>query len=122
MQCSTLQVNAIHCRAHKCQFNSSCDSLYMQVVHLLRRPFPFLRLLMSPSFHLCPSRWLPCRTVFVHISVQLLSVLMFLYKGDVCFRHMMWWFGGLRVQDAFWNIFFFCLAAFWCGQSLTPDR
>ena len=69
----------------------------MQVVHLLLRPFPFLQLLIRPSFHLCPSRWLPCRTVFVHISVLLVSVLMFMYNGDICFRHMMWWFGGLRV-------------------------
>ena len=69
----------------------------MQVVHLLRRPFPFLRRLMSPSFHLCPNRWHPCRTVFVRISVLLVSVLMFMYDGGICLRHMMWWFGGLRV-------------------------
>ena len=90
----------------------------MQVVHLLLRPFPFLQLLIRPSFHLCPNRWLPCCTVFVHISVLLVSVLMFLYKGDVCFRHMMW-FGGFRMLLGY--CLFFSLAAFWCGQSLPPD-
>ena len=50
----------------------------MQVVHLLLRPFPFLRLLMSLSLHLCPNRWLPWRTVFLRILVLLISVLMFM--------------------------------------------
>ena len=58
---------------------------------------------MSPSFHLCPNRWHPCRTVFVRISVLLVTVLMFMYNGDIV---VVWRFAGL---GCFWDIVFFGL-------------